>query len=973
MADLEYSVGVKTTEAQNGLKKLQSTVNNTTSVFGKLKGAIAGIAIGAIVKDTLNMANSMRDLSQATGIALQNITGFSQAMAANGSTIDRARDGLTDFVKNLGEASNGSSELQKSFARVGVDFNDLRNLSEQDILRKTIQGLANTSDSATRSSSAMRIFGESFKGVDIVGLNRDLDDFIAKSGQTARAIDSAGRANQNFKNTFVSFQTALLSALEPLSNLANKLLENTETVSRYIKFIIALGQAFLAFKALKIFTNGFIKLNEALVRGTSYSASLGKSIKSSLGGAGTSQAIKTIKREFSEFPNIFRGVAVETATLGGKFKNAANSIGVIGASFGRLIPVVGQVVAVLFAAGSAVEAITGKDLSGWAKTSAIALKKLFADTQEEITKLDAFAKSDIGVWDLLWAKITGKTFDLTTDGERMEDYFKRLYAQQKKNKELADENEKSLRQVVDAQKNALDKQLQTYRDKNEASLEALDIEMRLMGFRDEEVEYQRKIIDFTKQYRDELSNLENQLAELNKKPKENAQQIENIKNSIKETTAEYQAQLPFIEDAARLIAEEAKAARLAQEAADKLAESMEKVKEAAKSTTAFIKELKQSTTDASFEFESLNMNPLQKQIAQIDRDIKSKVNARVEELNALIADIDDPAQKDQLRKQIADISEAARKAIDTQQQLARKSYQYQRSFSYGWSQAFREYADNATNAAKKAGEIFNKTTQGIEDVLVNFVKTGKFEWKNFVADMLETLLRSQIQQTIAKVFDVSGLGGGTGGGGILDSILGMFGMGDSGATRGQNQATPLYVYDVAGGGGLGGGFGSGGGFGPGGAPAGEGGFFDSIGSTISNLISNPIQTISNGISSVVGGISNTIGSIFGGSSSSSSGGFFGGIADTVGSVVSGIGDFFGGFFANGGTLPAGKFGIAGEAGPELITGPASITPLSGLGGGSVTYNINAVDAASFKALVARDPGFIHAVAMKGASGIPGRR
>jgi hypothetical protein len=37
---------------------------------------------------------------------------------------------------------------------------------------------------------------------------------------------------------------------------------------------------------------------------------------------------------------------------------------------------------------------------------------------------------------------------------------------------------------------------------------------------------------------------------------------------------------------------------------------------------------------------------------------------------------------------------------------------------------------------------------------------------------------------------------------------------------------------------------------------------------------------------------------------------------------------------------------------------------------NVTYNINAVDAASFKALVAADPGFIHAVAMKGAGGIP---
>jgi hypothetical protein len=90
--------------------------------------------------------------------------------------------------------------------------------------------------------------------------------------------------------------------------------------------------------------------------------------------------------------------------------------------------------------------------------------------------------------------------------------------------------------------------------------------------------------------------------------------------------------------------------------------------------------------------------------------------------------------------------------------------------------------------------------------------------------------------------------------------------------------------------------------------------------------------------------------------------------------MSGIGSFFGGFFADGGRLGAGKWGIAGEAGPEIIHGPANITPMGGGGGSTVvTYNISAVDAASFKQLVASDPGFIHTIAMQGSKGIPGRR
>lgn len=45
---------------------------------------------------------------------------------------------------------------------------------------------------------------------------------------------------------------------------------------------------------------------------------------------------------------------------------------------------------------------------------------------------------------------------------------------------------------------------------------------------------------------------------------------------------------------------------------------------------------------------------------------------------------------------------------------------------------------------------------------------------------------------------------------------------------------------------------------------------------------------------------------------------------------------FGGLFANGGTLGAGQWGIAGEAGPEIVHGPARITPM---GGGGVKVNI----------------------------------
>ena len=178
-------------------------------------------------------------------------------------------------------------------------------------------------------------------------------------------------------------------------------------------------------------------------------------------------------------------------------------------------------------------------------------------------------------------------------------------------------------------------------------------------------------------------------------------------------------------------------------------------------------------------------------------------------------------------------------------------YQRSRQFSTGWKSAFQEYVDDATNAAKVAQDVFRKATQGMEDLIVNFAKTGKFEFKNFVASLAEELLRSQVRQLLANLFTIN-TGTMSNGGSILGGILG---------------------------------------------------------------------------------------------------------------------------FANGGTIPTNKPVLVGERGPELLTGAAgrTVIPNDQLGGTTVVnYNISAVDAMSFKQMIARDPGFIHAVAQQGAKAVPGR-
>lgn len=82
------------------------------------------------------------------------------------------------------------------------------------------------------------------------------------------------------------------------------------------------------------------------------------------------------------------------------------------------------------------------------------------------------------------------------------------------------------------------------------------------------------------------------------------------------------------------------------------------------------------------------------------------------------------------------------------------------------------------------------------------------------------------------------------------------------------------------------------------------------------------------------------------------------------------------FAAAGGSIRANQQYIVGEKGPELFLPNTSGTmipnnKLGALGGGNmVTYNINAVDASSFRDLVARDPEFIYSVTQVGARRMP---
>jgi lambda family phage tail tape measure protein len=202
-----------------------------------------------------------------------------------------------------------------------------------------------------------------------------------------------------------------------------------------------------------------------------------------------------------------------------------------------------------------------------------------------------------------------------------------------------------------------------------------------------------------------------------------------------------------------------------------------------------------------------------------------------------------PERIAEIKKQFDDFYGAQSQQVDAN---IKKS----REFSVGWEQAYKQYAENATNAAQQARDMFSVVTRSFEDAIVNFVKTGKLSFKDFANSVIAEFVRIQARQVALGLFG----GGGTQS--VIGSLLGLPGR------------------------------------------------------------------------------------------------------------------------ASGGPVDAMTPYMVGERGPELFVprSAGNIVPNHSLGGGAnVTYNINAVDASSFRQLVASDPEFLYAVTEKGRSSIPSRR
>jgi lambda family phage tail tape measure protein len=95
----------------------------------------------------------------------------------------------------------------------------------------------------------------------------------------------------------------------------------------------------------------------------------------------------------------------------------------------------------------------------------------------------------------------------------------------------------------------------------------------------------------------------------------------------------------------------------------------------------------------------------------------------------------------------------------------------ERSWATGTKNTFNEYIDHATNAAEQASFLFTNAFKNMEDGLVEFVRTGKLDFRSFADSVIADLIRIQVRQAMAGFASSSG-----------GFFAGLFAGGSSGST-----------------------------------------------------------------------------------------------------------------------------------------------------------------------------------------------
>lgn len=245
MAETNAKINVSV-NGLGSLDTLEKKLTNITTRFSGLKTKLAGVGFAAFGRSALAMADDLTDLSNATGIAIGRLIEYKDALITSGGQADQMAAGIVKFTQAIDDAAQGSLKAQNAFAELNITLDDLKTLSEEDLLTKALEGFDNITDKSREAGIKMDLFGKSFKTVDPRDMADKLRDAAGAGDKYAQSIKNAADLNDKLAKTTNDLKIAFLQVTAPFVNFIQTITDNGKNIDTLVNILKVLGTVLLA-------------------------------------------------------------------------------------------------------------------------------------------------------------------------------------------------------------------------------------------------------------------------------------------------------------------------------------------------------------------------------------------------------------------------------------------------------------------------------------------------------------------------------------------------------------------------------------------------------------------------------------------------------------------------------------------------------------------------------------------------------
>jgi hypothetical protein len=248
------------TTTESSLKKINAGAKKTTGAFKKLgssifslKGLIAGVGVGLLVKKLTDLTLAQADLqdetiktARAIGIEVEELTSLRRSAELGGASVGELDNGIKRLSRNIFDAAEGVGDGAKAFDALGVAVVDNEgNLrATQDVLLDVADAFKDLDDGTLKNAQSQLLFGKS--GGKLINTLNQGSEAIIRQRKEAEALgiifskeaaedaekfnDALTDLGNAFDGAFRGVAEELLPKVTPLvKELTNYIVDNKES------------------------------------------------------------------------------------------------------------------------------------------------------------------------------------------------------------------------------------------------------------------------------------------------------------------------------------------------------------------------------------------------------------------------------------------------------------------------------------------------------------------------------------------------------------------------------------------------------------------------------------------------------------------------------------------------------------------------------------------------------------------------